>query len=233
MKTNYTVANNGYLMFNGELRKVNFTKIIGRGEDIYYTTDDPEVGEIKNAVTYASVKDFEKGNTGSHNVTCVPFPFTIVDGLVKAWTMRDGEPVCDSLDTQVDLDRRRICPILPEGYYASREDCLKNNTYIEVGENGERIEHEGILKKVALDPDQREFMRDLAGMIKKAKDLGIFLALDISYGDIYAINERKFPNGLDCDCCGEMPDSFYLNDLENFNTYIPSYSEDSYLYERK
>lgn len=203
MKTNYTVAENGYAVINGELTPVKFSSIIAKGDKIYY--EIPGLGTFENIVTYASPESFERGDVVTRVRT--KSNANIVDGKLGLYSMENGEPVLSYHDVDVNLTRRYE-PIIPEGFYESREECLKNNTYIEVTEDGQRIEHVGILKKVALDPDQKEFIRDLEGMFRKAKEMGIFFTYsteDYVMGVANLRNLRK--KSLEYNCEGEGPES--------------------------
>lgn len=207
MKRNYTIAAEGLTMIDGELRKVSFKSVTVKGDDVIYETKDGLI--LKNIVTYSSPGAFESDSRSETNIRVDGDYLINEDGLVELYTMKDGEPVSELLDVSGTRCRGYIVPDAPEGYYPSREVCLKNNTYIEVDEEGNKVEHIGVFKKFKLEDDQLKFIQEeLEAVLKKAGEMGVRLIYNFSNEVLTACNTRHIKGNLWSDCCCESDGNY-------------------------
>lgn len=129
--------------------------------------------------------------------------------LTEVWVMEGGKPVMHSkplLFTHTYITTFE--PILGDGMYKSREDCLKFNSYDYKDEEGNIQTKVGIGKKVQLTPEQQEYINDLANMLNKAKELKIMLVINNASECLYAANTALLKDGkLGIDYSGN-PDAF-------------------------
>ena len=86
-------------------------------------------------------------------------------------------------------------PILVDGMYKSREDCLKFNSYDYKDEEGNIHTKVGIGKKVQLTPEQQEYIKDLTNMLNRAKEMNIMLVLNNATECLYAANTALLKDG--------------------------------------
>ena len=215
MKKNYNVANNGYAVIDGELRKVSFTDIRTDGDEhVIYTIRGID-GTFTDIKTYASIGDFEKCLTTERSVSIEHGYQSIIngDGTCSAWRMIDGEPQNERLwlNAEIEVNRSTFEPIFPNGYYKSREECLKHSTYVEVKEDGTKVEHMGIVKKLELTNEQRAFLRDvLEPTFAKAAEMGIRLMYNSCYDSVKAVNTNNLRGHLACNWgpCEEATETY-------------------------
>ena len=177
------------MVINGELAPVHFAgiKVMTDGHTFYETK---EHGVLLDIVTYVDRKSFEQGVVSESSVLvkgCVT-----EEGKMSLYRMENGEPV--EVFEEVDLEYKNghLLPILKDGLYPSRQECLRNNTYIEVMEDGSKVEHTGILKKIKLTDEQRKFIDEvLTPAFETARELKIGFVTDCS-GELKTFNEGTF-----------------------------------------
>lgn len=224
----------GYAMIDGILTEVTVKHITltNKGKLIYHT----DKGDYENLTLYASRQNFE------HNIpcsceACLP-DNTLIEGVeekrykITAWTMKDGEPVSVAVYPDFKI-QGRVEPILDKGYYLTREECLKNETYKYVDKNGNVVERDGIGKKMRLTEKQLDFIQKvLEPALKDANEMGICLVYDYSYDRLCACN---MPNDVQCDCYSpNHQHSISSDDMYKISErYIIGISEDTYFYEEE
>lgn len=194
MKTNYEIVSGDYAVIDNELRFVNVGKIFIDGEDVRFflkDADGKELGEFRNITLYRSVEAFEKGEVEKRKVSLVGEAELDDKGRLRTWKMENGEPSdlwMDGLSVKFGYPCE---PVLPDGYYLTRAECLRNETWTERKEDGTTAEHEGVLKKIKLTKEQQEYVENvLKPALDGCKKAGINLVTDWNEV-IYAYNARK------------------------------------------
>ena len=234
MKKEYIVATNGYTMIDGELVNVVFNTKVAKGDNIIYTTDKGK--ELVNAVTYASAQKFEKGEPSQTKAT---LPWGLRDlrineqGEIEVWTMQNGQPVSEWKDVDVRVFGY-IQPILQEGEYLSREECLKHNTYIEVDLEGNKVEHIGICKKLELNEEQKAYLNDeLIPILNKSRELGLYFVYDSGSDELRVVNTKNIKVNLSSDYGTPPSDGVGICELPSVKhrASMTYYSDDAYLYD--
>lgn len=224
MKTNVIFrGNSGYAMINGILEKVEFEDVVMYPNKILEYLDK-EGKSLWNIKLYASKEDFEGDNEkeGENIILSDGYGYQETENgeekIINTyiWKMGGGQPV-RVLET---LKFRRVYsnifePILKEGMYKSRVDCLKYNEYEYRAEDGSIQTKVGIGKKVQLTDEQRKFIdEELVGVLNKAKEMGIMLVLNNSTEYLYAANTKQLKEGaFDID---------YSSDIDNDLDWINS-----------
>lgn len=204
MKTNVIFRGvSGYAMINGVLQNVEFDSVqmTPEGGLLYILGDET----LEDVVLYNSKEDFENGNDRRCGGVFLSGDYTYeekeIDGkmmiLTEVWVMEGGKPVMHSkplLFTHTYITTFE--PILGDGMYKSREDCLKFNSYDYKDEEGNIQTKVGIGKKVQLTDEQRKFIdEELVGVLNKAKEMGIMLVLNNSTEYLYAANTKQLKEG--------------------------------------
>lgn len=232
MKQNYTVSKEGLMVINGELAPVHFAgiKVMADGH-IFYETK--EYGVLVDIVTYVDRQSFELGVVSEESVSVKGY--VTDDGKMSLYRMENGEPV--EVFEEVDLVYKNgyLCPILKEGLYPSRQECLRNNTYVEVMENGSKVEHTGILKKIKLTDKQRTFIDEvLAPAFEKARELMIGFVIDYNE-ELKAFNKGAFKSVMyDYYNSIEEAASATLDDMgEAVTSCISVISDESVIYDEE
>ena len=200
----------GLTMINGVLTPINAKEVVLREDyKVAYSTED---GILVDPVLYATKEDFEAGKTcdlKEIEVKMDGFLYKEEDGLIytQTWKMQDGEPKEIYLPLQFIVKRWTKSkflakPIIPEedGYYASREDCIRYGSYVLKGNDGTTHEEMGIGLKLQLSDTQKEFIeKELIPILGKVKDMGIQLIHNESYDRLYAVNITNLNGSLGCD----------------------------------
>lgn len=231
MKQIYTVAQEGLTVINGELVRVEFLNVkVLNGHIIYETA---EHGVLTDIVTYQDIPSFEQGITYTINVEVCGN--VSEDGKLPVYTMKDGEPVIVYEDTPLVYKGGVMHPILKEGFYANRSDCLRENTYVEVKADGTKVEHTGILKKIRLTDEQKTFLNEvMIPAFAKAQEMGIGFVTDYKEQTM-AYNQKNFRRPL-FDYYGDADDlkSASLEDMELCITSgIAVISDESVIYDEE
>lgn len=232
MKQIYTVAKEGLTVINGELVRVKFLDVkVLDGHIIYETV---EHGVLTDIVTYQDIPSFEQGVTYTIDVR-VCGDVRSEDGKLPVYTMKDGEPVIVYEDTPLVYKMGAMHPILKDGFYANRSDCLRDNTYIEVKDDGTKEEHMGILKKIRLTDEQKTFLNEvMIPAFAKAQEMGIGFVTDYDEKTM-AYNQKNFKRPL-FDYYGDVDDlkSATLDDMELCVTSsIAVISDESIIYDEE
>lgn len=232
MKQNYTLSKEGLMVINGELAPVHFAgiKVMTDGHIVYETK---EYGLLVDIVTYVDRQSFEQGIMSERKVSVKGY--VTDDGKMSLYRMKNGEPV--EVFEEVDLVYKNgyLWPILKEGLYPSRQECLRNNTYIEVMENGSKVEHTGILKKIKLTDKQRKFIDEvLAPAFEKARELMIGFVIDYNE-ELKAFNKGAFKSVMyDYYNSIEEAASATLDDMgEAVTSCISVISDESVIYDEE
>ena len=206
MKTINFYGFEGLTMIDGVLTPINVEKVI-LSED-YKVAYPTEYGILVDPVLYKSKEDFEEGNACELKqiVLSDNASYKEEDGLIytRTWKMQDGEPKEIYLPLQFKVTcRGRLAPlaepIIPEeeGYYASREDCIRYGSYVLKCDDGTKHEEIGIGLKLQLSDKQKEFIKEeFIPILEKAKDMGIQLIHNNSYDRLYAVNVNNLQGVL-------------------------------------
>ena len=202
MKTDVTFKGmRGYTMIDGILCHYDFEAVyMTAWEEIKYVSSNNR-DILWDIDLYASTKDFEAGKQADCGEISLSDRYAYekkdIDGkpaiLTKVWEMVNGQPMecLEALDF-VHTYRNTFEPVLEEGMYRSRIDCLKFNSYEYEDENGNIQTKVGIGKKVQLTDEQRKFIdEELVGVLNKAKEMGIMLVLNNSTEQLYAANKKE------------------------------------------
>ena len=78
---------------------------------------------------------------------------------------------------------------VPESYF-SVEEVYNYNDWVEVREDGESVKHEGVYKRLFLEPDQNELLDKLQAVLDECKKAGIRVYFDLCDYTLSAFNER-------------------------------------------
>lgn len=204
MKTNVIFrGESGYAMINGVLQNVEFDSVeMTPCRELIYSLREDEM--FKDVILYESIQDFENGKEKSYSEIVLSDDYSYeekeIDGkmmiLTEVWVMEGGKPVMHSEPLNFTHSYGHIFkPILVDGMYKSREDCLKFNSYDYEDEEGNIHTKVGIGKKVQLTPEQQEYINDLANMLNKAKELKIMLVINNASECLYAANTALLKDG--------------------------------------
>ena len=204
MKTNVIFrGNSGYTMINGVLQNVEFDSVemTPCRELIYYLREDEM---FKDIILYGSIQDFENGKEKRYSEIVLSDDYSYeekeIDGkmmiLTEVWVMEGGKPVMHHEPLHFTHSYGHIFkPILGDGMYKSREDCLKFNSYDYEDEEGNIKTKVGIGKKVQLTPEQQEYIKDLTKMLNRAKEMNIMLVINNASECLYAANTALLKDG--------------------------------------
>ena len=199
----------GLTMINGVLTPISVKEVVLR-ED-YKVAYSTEYGILINPVLYDTKEDFEVGEPCvlKEIVLSKNTLYQEEDGMIytRTWKMQDGEPKEIYLPLQFKVADRGYSPILAEpiipveeGYYISREDCIRYGIYVIKDEDGTTHEEMGIGLKLQLSDAQKEFIeKELIPILGKVKDMGIQLIHNESYDRLYAVNVTNLNGSLGCD----------------------------------
>lgn len=230
----YYYGNEGYAVVSGTIKKINTDRILmnEKGDFIYALK---EGGCLVNPVLYASIKDFEDGESKPKQKIWLSgaCSYEESDGSVNtvAWTMVDGEPQKCSMPLLFNVGYR-LDPVFPESHYPSRDACIRNEVYQYENEDGVIVSRVGIERKLRLNDEQMKFIEEeLAPIFKKANQLGIKLLFSGYCDKLKAINIKDIGK-LGCDCCIESAtkvssENFFV--VENANIWYNS--EDDVYYD--
>lgn len=225
MKINVTFKGmSGYTMIDGILCHYDFEEVYMTAwkEIKYVSSNNRDI--LWDIDLYESTKDFEAGNQADHGWITLSDRYAYeekdVDGtttiLTKVWEMSNGQPMecLEALDF-VHTHRNNFEPVLRDGMYRSRTECLKFNSYQYEDEEGNLQTKVGIGKKVQLTDEQRKFIdEELVGVLNKAKEMGIMLVHNNSTEYLYAANTKQLKEGaFDID---------YSSDIDNDLDWINS-----------
>lgn len=192
----------GCTMIDGILQSIKVMNVTmdACGNMYYYTGGRT----LKNPVLYYDNERFEKGEPISELTVYFDKQYeykeeTIESGdtqiLTHVWQMVGGEPMRFSYALSFDITGMRATPILEEGMYKSREDCLRFSEYQFTDADGNVCVKVGLGKKVQLTEEQRNYIdKELIPMLHKATDLGIRLYFNNATDEIYAANLNNLEN---------------------------------------
>lgn len=225
MKTNVIFrGTTGYTMIDGILCHYDFEAVYMTAwkEIKYVSSNNRDI--LWDIDLYASTKDFEEGNQADCGEITLSDKYAYEkkddDGrpviLTKVWMMVNGQPMeCTEALDFVHTYRNIFEPVLKEGMYKSRIECLKFNSYQYEDEEGNLQTKVGIGKKVQLTDEQRKFIdEEFVGVLNKAKEMGIMLVLNNSTEYLYAANTKQLKDGaFDID---------YSSDIDNDLDWINS-----------
>ena len=245
MKTNvFFRGNSGYTMINGILQNVKFDSVqmTPEGGLLYILGDET----LEDVVLYNSKEDFENGNDRRCGEIFLSSNYTYeekeIDGkmmiLTEVWVMKGGKPVMHSKPLLfTHTYGTTFEPILGDGMYKSRENCLKFNSYDYKDEEGNIQTKVGIGKKVQLTPEQQEYIKDLTNMLNRAKEMNIMLVLNNATECLYAANTALLKDGkLEIDYGGNPDASVDVISSESFykvpESVLMIESEDTVYFER-
>ena len=199
----------GLTMINGVLTPINAKEVVLREDyKVAYSTED---GILVDPVLYATKEDFEAGKTCELKeiVLSDNTSYKEEDGLIytRTWKMQDGEPKEIYLPLQFNVKcRGRWSPLAKpviseeDGYYASREDCIRYGSYVLKGDDGTTHEELGIGLKLQLSDTQKEFInKEFIPILEKAKELGIQFIFNWSTDKLSAVNVNNLVGNLACD----------------------------------
>lgn len=199
----------GLSMINGVLTPINAKEVILREDyKVAYSTED---GILVDQVLYATKEDFEAGKTCELKeiVLSTKVSYKEEDGKIytRTWKMQDGEPKEIYLPLQFKVECRGSWsplaePIIPveDGYYASREDCIRYGSYVLKGDDGTTHEELGIGLKLQLSDTQKEFInKEFIPILEKAKELGVQFIFNGNTDELSAVNVNNLVGNLACD----------------------------------
>lgn len=200
----------GLTMINGVLTPINAKEVILREDyKVAYSTED---GILVDPVLYATKEDFEAGkpcDLKEIEVKMDGFLYKEEDGKIytRTWKMQDGEPKEIYLPLQFNVKCRGCWsplaePVISEedGYYASREDCIRYGSYVLKGDDGTTHEELGIGLKLQLSDTQKEFInKEFIPILEKAKELGVQFIFNGSTDKLSAVNVNNLTGKLGCD----------------------------------
>lgn len=229
MKQNYTYSKGNYAVINGELRHVSVDRKYSEdGEHIKYVLGS--LGEYEDIKLYESREDFEKGEVGTDYA---PFDseYTMnAEGQVALWKMEGGEPKEEWFDNLAVEIHGNCAPVVPKGWYSSREECLRNETYIEVQDDGTKVEHMGILQRIRLSEEQEGYLKGvLLPALNGCKKVGIQLVASTWDEILYAYNSKNFTKES-WDCESNRPQTAHLCDMRLVTRNIFCVGDDTVIY---
>ncbi len=118
---------------------------------------------------------------------------------LPVWVLEDGEPIKFPLSIHTttwehDGDRgwKFSDKNLPEKYWFSREDAIRNNEHKIVDNDGEVFVERGVNLRLALTDEQKKILEELEAVFKKAEDAGIGFLFDRECSgnlEVYNANE--------------------------------------------
>ena len=199
----------GLTMINGVLTPINVKEVVLR-ED-YKVAYSTEYGILINPVLYGTKEDFEAGEPCvlKEIVLSKNTLYQEEDGMIytRTWKMQDGEPKEIYLPLQFKVADRGYSPILAEpiipveeGYYISREDCIRYGTYVIKDEDGTTHEEMGIGLKLQLSDTQKEFIeKEFIPILEKVRELGIQFIFNGSTDKLSAVNVNNLTGKLGYD----------------------------------
>lgn len=184
-----------YAVIDGVARRISVKRVWCDKDGMVYVLETPDgkpLGEFRETAIYPTLEDFEKEGCVRMLTGELESRFKLDEqGRVLTWKMENGEPSPLWMDDLVMEVGSRCEAVLPDGYYPTREECLRHSTWVELRDDGTRVEHKGILEKIKLTKEQQEYVDNvLRPAMKGAIEKGIGLITDWNEF-MYAYNEQE------------------------------------------
>lgn len=219
-------GNTGYAVIDGILTYVEAEKVEMKANGQLVHTINGK--RFRDLILYANQEQFEKGNAKRAEIISIPDKYehreqtdekgyTYIETAV--WKMLCGAPVKSWALLDYDITNVHwIHPIVPEGFFLSRVDCIRYGQYQFKDENGDIKEQKGIGLKLRLTEEQQAFIDgEFSAVLEKAKDLGIKFLFYGEYDLLLAVDQSEVKS-LHLDCRSnydkEMPHFIGLEDLK-------------------
>lgn len=241
MKKNYTCSNGSYAVINGELTHVSVKERFAENDEhIKYVLErvmegDKRVplGEFEDIKLYYSRALFEKGESSVDNYPLDSRCSLNDKGELEVWKMEDGEPKASYTGNLVVKVKAPCSPVLPDGCYISRDECLKNETYIERKDDGTSVEHRGVMKRIKLTDEQEKYIQEvLLPALDGCKELGIQLVVSSWEETLFAYNKNGFSREVWDGCEPEWTEQYaQLCDMRYVSNLLYCVGDDNAIYD--
>ena len=226
MKQIYYRGNNGYAVIDGILTYVEAEKVEMKANGQLLHTIGGK--RFRDLILYANQEQFEKGNAKQADIISIPNKYeyreqtdekgyTYIETAV--WKMLCGAPVKSWALLDYDITNvHQIHPIVPEGFFLSRVDCIRYGQYQYKDENGDIKEQKGIGLKLRLTKEQQAFIDgEFSAVLEKAKDLGIKFLFNCEDDALIAVNQSEVKSlHLDCRSDYDKEEPHYIG-LQDFD----------------
>lgn len=226
MEQIYYRGNTGYAVIDGILTYVEAEKVEMKANGQLVHTIGGK--RFRDLVLYANQEQFEKGNAKQADIISIPNKYeyreqtdekgyTYIETAV--WKMLCGAPVKSWALLDYDITNvHQIHPIVPEGFFLSRVDCIRYGQYQYKDENGDIKEQKGIGLKLRLTEEQQAFIDgEFSAVLEKAKDLGIKFLFNSEIATLIAVNQSEVKSlhfDYRSDYNEEMPHFIGLQDCQ-------------------